>query len=57
MKPKNFRGRREQRHQDALERQEYRDSLTPEQQLDRISKRRGNSTKETERLKKIIDGA
>jgi hypothetical protein len=45
---------KEAKRQDAEARAEERDSRTDQEQLDLIGKRRGNSTKETERLKKRI---
>lgn len=41
MKPSRFAGRRETRHNEAQERQAYRDSLTPRQQRNRLDKRLG----------------
>lgn len=42
------------RRAEAKERQAYRDQLSPKEQLARIENRRGESRKETERLKRSL---
>ncbi len=46
--------RKQERQQQAKEREVARAARTPEQQLCLIKTRRGESKKETERLKKLI---
>lgn len=50
MKPKNFPGRREQRHKEALERDAYRATLTLEQKVALCESRPGESRRELKRL-------
>lgn len=50
MKYKNRKERRLERQKEAIERQEIRNSRTPEQQLCLVATRRGNSKRETNRL-------